>query len=191
MLSGLTAGYLLLFWPGITWVPRLLFGWNAAAPALYLTARSAVGPLILAVLLVAVPYLTASFWAGWQAVAAEPGRSTGGDLILDQVDCPWVWNAVSLPLKDRTASQATVVVLDRLNAAFETGRMTLITGPAGAGKSTLLHLLAGMLRPTGGEIWAGGEPGFPLESAPSRSLAAPGGHSVPTSASFIAAQRAR
>jgi ABC-type lipoprotein export system ATPase subunit len=52
----------------------------------------------------------------------------------------------------------TVVVLDRLNAAFETGRMTLITGPAGAGKSTLLHLLAGMLRPTGGEIWAGGEP---------------------------------
>jgi hypothetical protein len=72
MLSGLTAGYLLLFWPGITWVPRLLFGWNAAAPALYLTARSAVGPLILAVLLVAVPYLTASFWAGWQAVAADP-----------------------------------------------------------------------------------------------------------------------
>jgi hypothetical protein len=72
MLSGLNAGYLLLFWPGITWLPRLLFGWNTAAPALYLTTRSAAGPLILTLLLVAIPYLTASFWAGRQSVAADP-----------------------------------------------------------------------------------------------------------------------
>jgi ABC-type ATPase involved in cell division len=55
-------------------------------------------------------------------------------------------------------SKGATVILDDLNAAFETGRMALVTGPAGAGKSTLLHLLAGLLRPTRGEVWAGGQP---------------------------------
>ncbi len=56
----------------------------------------------------------------------------------------------------RLAAQA--VVLSGIDAAFDAGCLTLITGPAGAGKSTLLHLLAGLLRPTAGEVWAGGQP---------------------------------
>ena len=51
-----------------------------------------------------------------------------------------------------------MVVLDRLDADFDAGTLSLITGPAGAGKSTLLHLLAGLLRPTSGEIRAEGAP---------------------------------
>ena len=49
-------------------------------------------------------------------------------------------------------------VLKSVDAAFETGRMHLITGATGCGKSTLLHLLAGLLRPTAGEVCADGQP---------------------------------
>lgn len=49
-------------------------------------------------------------------------------------------------------------VLEQVDAHFAPGEATLISGPTGAGKSTLLHLLAGLLRPTGGEVWADGAP---------------------------------
>jgi putative ABC transport system ATP-binding protein len=35
------------------------------------------------------------------------------------------------------------------------GSFTAIMGPSGSGKSTLLHLLAGLDRPTAGEVWLG------------------------------------
>ena len=43
-------------------------------------------------------------------------------------------------------------VLKDINCAFEPGKMYAITGPSGSGKSTLLSLLAGMERPSEGEI---------------------------------------
>jgi len=49
-------------------------------------------------------------------------------------------------------------VLASVEARFDPGTLTLVTGETGAGKSTLLHLLAGLLRPTGGEIRADGQP---------------------------------
>lgn len=49
-------------------------------------------------------------------------------------------------------------VLASVEARFAPRRLSLITGETGAGKSTLLHLLAGLLRPTGGEIHADGRP---------------------------------
>jgi len=49
-------------------------------------------------------------------------------------------------------------VLQAVNAAFPPGSVNLITGETGTGKSTLLHLLAGLLRPSAGEIWADGYP---------------------------------
>mgnify|MGYP001813494664 FL=1 len=49
-------------------------------------------------------------------------------------------------------------LLDAVEAVFSPGAVCLITGETGAGKSTLLHLLAGLLRPTAGEIWADGQP---------------------------------
>ena len=45
-----------------------------------------------------------------------------------------------------------VTVLDGLDAEFHYGRIALISGETGAGKSTLMHLLAGMYRPTGGQV---------------------------------------
>jgi putative ABC transport system ATP-binding protein len=36
------------------------------------------------------------------------------------------------------------------------GRLTAVMGPSGSGKSTLMHLLAGLDRPTAGEVWIDG-----------------------------------
>lgn len=49
-------------------------------------------------------------------------------------------------------------VLRSIDVSFPLGSVSLVTGETGAGKSTLLHLLAGLLRPTAGEVWAEGRP---------------------------------
>jgi ATPase subunit of ABC transporter with duplicated ATPase domains len=51
------------------------------------------------------------------------------------------------------------VALERLNGTFTTGRTGLV-GQNGAGKSTLLRLIAGVLRPTSGQIDVVGEVGY-------------------------------
>ena len=43
-----------------------------------------------------------------------------------------------------------------LDAAFESGRLTVVTGPSGSGKTTLLHLLAGLDLPDAGEVRVAG-----------------------------------
>lgn len=43
-------------------------------------------------------------------------------------------------------------VLDKINVSFQAGKINIITGPVGAGKTTLLNILAGLTRPTSGEV---------------------------------------
>jgi putative ABC transport system ATP-binding protein len=52
---------------------------------------------------------------------------------------------------------APVRAIDDLDLAIATGEHVSVMGPSGCGKSTLLHLLGGLERPSGGEIWLGGE----------------------------------
>jgi putative ABC transport system ATP-binding protein len=53
------------------------------------------------------------------------------------------------------ADEAAVVALDDVSIAIEEGQFTAIMGPSGSGKSTLLHMIAGLDRPTSGEVYVG------------------------------------
>jgi putative ABC transport system ATP-binding protein len=48
-----------------------------------------------------------------------------------------------------------VDALRGVDISFAAGTFTAVMGPSGSGKSTLLHCLAGMDRPSGGEVWWG------------------------------------
>ena len=57
--------------------------------------------------------------------------------------------------KSYGAGGAAVLALDDVSVSMQAGHFTAIMGPSGSGKSTLLHVLAGLDRPTSGEIYLG------------------------------------
>lgn len=53
--------------------------------------------------------------------------------------------------------RSRVPVLNGVELSLEAGDRVAIVGPSGCGKSTLLHLIAGLDRPEGGEIFVNGQ----------------------------------
>lgn len=60
--------------------------------------------------------------------------------------------------KRYTSKRGEVEALAATDLALEPGRFITIVGPSGCGKSTLLMILAGLLRPSTGEVRYDGEP---------------------------------
>jgi len=58
----------------------------------------------------------------------------------------------------RRADGSEQAILKNVDATVNAGEGTMVSGKTGAGKSTLLHLLAGLLRPSQGQITANGQP---------------------------------
>ncbi len=57
--------------------------------------------------------------------------------------------------KEYGAGRTRVRALDGVDLDLDAGSFTAIMGPSGSGKSTLLHCLAGLDRPTGGQVFLG------------------------------------
>ena len=59
--------------------------------------------------------------------------------------------------RDYGQGDALVRALDRVDIDLQRGAYTAIMGPSGSGKSTLMHILAGLDRPTAGNVWIDGQ----------------------------------
>ena len=68
------------------------------------------------------------------------------------MDSALVCQDISLLRRGWEGSQHAV--LKSVSAVFKAGQVAIISGPTGAGKSTLLHILAGLLRPSQGQVLA-------------------------------------
>lgn len=74
--------------------------------------------------------------------------STSGDNVI----------AVARDLRKVYGKGETAVhALAGIDVTFTRGEMTAIMGPSGSGKSTLMHCMAGLDRPSSGEVWVDGE----------------------------------
>jgi phospholipid/cholesterol/gamma-HCH transport system ATP-binding protein len=74
-------------------------------------------------------------------IATEPSPSGDRHLALAHVD---------MAFGGRT-------VLENLSCSFPAGQISVILGGSGSGKSTILRLIAGLVRPIGGQIMVDGE----------------------------------
>src|SRR2546430_9749264 len=84
-------------------------------------------------------------WVPGAAPAAPPRQAAAGGEAIVARDLSYLYPRGEGP------------ALDGVSAAVRRGSALAITGPNGSGKSTLAMLLAGLLRPTRGEVRAFGE----------------------------------
>jgi putative ABC transport system ATP-binding protein len=59
-------------------------------------------------------------------------------------------------LRRYSAAGSPIRAVDGVDLVVEAGETVSVMGPSGCGKSTLLHLLGGLERPDGGELYLGG-----------------------------------
>ena len=90
------------------------------------------------------------------AFSDDSGSSNPAQRRLDRMDQGMVCREVCFSYA--AAVNTAPLIIDHLNHCFERGEITLVTGATGCGKSTLIHLLAGLMRPSEGQIVVDGRP---------------------------------
>ena len=83
----------------------------------------------------------------WTPTAKPPGNPVGKGRI----------EGLGLAMRFKTKS-GSVVALDDLDIDIRPGEFVALLGPSGCGKSTLLNLVAGILKPTDGQVTIDGKP---------------------------------
>lgn len=68
-----------------------------------------------------------------------------------------VGNDVMLETRGLTQIFGGLVAVDGVDLKIQRGSITSVIGPNGAGKTTFFNMIAGIYRPTRGEIWFNGE----------------------------------
>lgn len=60
-------------------------------------------------------------------------------------------------VKQHGQRRSLVRAVDEVDLDVPAGQTLAVMGPSGCGKSTLLHMLGGLERPTGGQVWLAGQ----------------------------------
>src|SRR5258705_7116162 len=68
---------------------------------------------------------------------------------MTQVSIP----AASVRLKELTKLFGATRAVDRVSLTIEPGSMIALLGPSGCGKTTCLRMIAGLIRPTSGDVF--------------------------------------
>ena len=78
--AGMATAYVLVCWPGITWVGYLMLGWPGNPPRLYLNPAGTGLVLAQVAAWVVAPYLLASAWPILRGATADPADLLQGEL---------------------------------------------------------------------------------------------------------------
>lgn len=98
--------------------------------------------ILMSVLFEKLVLRLADLFFAWQPACPAPERrgETGSDIIVEKLE----------------KSFGEERVISGLDTVYRAGEVYYLRGPSGSGKTTLLHMLAGILKPDGGEISAPG-----------------------------------